>query len=117
MVMVFLMMKVLQCLRTMEDVDIFLLRPFTLPLEIKEFIIVVKMVVVDLSLKRPSTLSIAIVEFIILVLMVEVGLCLKRPDTIYFAAMEQEFMLMGELGIGLIPATIPPITEVDVADC
>ena len=56
----------------MEDVDIGLLRPATLPLTIAEVIILVMMVEADLGHKRPDTISITIVDFFILVLMVEV---------------------------------------------
>ena len=70
MVMVFLMMKVLQCLRVMEGVYVGILRPATIPLAIAQFIIVVTMLVVYLGLKRPSTLSLDIFDFILLVFMV-----------------------------------------------
>ena len=49
--MVFLMTKVLECLWVMEDVEIGLVRPSTIPISIAEFIIVVTMVALDLGLK------------------------------------------------------------------
>ena len=51
------------------------------------------------------------------VTMVEVDIGLKRSATIPIAVVDQELMLMEEVGISLIPATIPPINQVDVADC
>ena len=79
--MVFLMMKLLKCLRVMEDVDIGLLRPVTLHLVIAEFIIVVIMVEEDLSFLRPTTITLIIVEFIIMLVIVEVDLGLMIPAT------------------------------------
>ena len=76
------MMKVLQCLRVMEDVDIGLLIPATIPLAVADFIILVTMVDVDLGLKRPATISLKNFEFIILVLMLEVELGIKRLSNI-----------------------------------
>ena len=64
------MMKLLKCLRVMEDMDIFLLITATIPPAIVEFIIVVTIVEVDLGLKIPATLYLEIVWFIILMLMV-----------------------------------------------
>ena len=80
--MLFLVIKVLKYLCVMEDTEIGLLRPATLPLAIAEFIIAVMMVEVNLGLNRPATLYLAIVEFIILVLMLEVELGIKRPATL-----------------------------------
>ena len=115
--LVFLTMKVLKCLWMIKYVDLGLLRPSTLPLEITDFIIVVTMVEVDLGLKILATLSLEIVEFITLVLMVEVELGLKRQATILLEIMEQELMLTGEVGIGTITATLTPKTQVAVVDC
>ena len=60
-------------------------------------------------------------EFIIVmtkvVIMVEVDIGIKIPATITFAFVEQDLMLTGEVGIGLRPATITPITQVAVVDC
>ena len=57
---VFIMMKVLKCLRVMEGLEIGLLRPYTLPIATMEFTILVTMVEVDLGLKRPSRTSLTI---------------------------------------------------------
>ena len=57
---VFIMMKVLKCLRVMEGLEIGLLRPCTLPIATMEFTILVTMVEVDLGLKRPSRTSLTI---------------------------------------------------------
>ena len=56
----------------MEDVEIFLLRPATIPLAITYFIIVDMVLEVDLGIKIPASISLETVEFIILVLMLEV---------------------------------------------
>ena len=101
----------------MEDVEIYLLRPATLPFAIAEFIIVVKMLEMYLGRKGPATIYLSIVEFIILVLVVEVELGLKIPATLPLAIVEQELMFTVEVDIGLIPATLPPITQVDLVYC
>ena len=63
--MEFMMTKVLDCLRVTEDVDIGLLIPVTIPLEIVDFIAVttkvVMMVEVDIGHKIPSNLTLTIV--------------------------------------------------------
>ena len=60
-------------------------------------------------------------EFIIVmtkvVIMVDVDIGINIPATITFAFVEQDLMLTGEVGIGLRPATITPITQVAVVDC
>ena len=61
MMILFLMMKVLQCLQVMEDAKIVLLVPSTIPIEIAKFIILVTMVEVDLGLKILATLFLTIV--------------------------------------------------------
>ena len=108
----------LEFLRLMEGVDMGLLRPYTLPIVILEFIVVTNMVEVDIVLKRPANLPLKIMNFIIVVIkvvmMVEVDIYLKRPTTLPLAIMEQELMLVVEMDIGHIPATIPPITQVSV---
>ena len=50
-------------------------------------------------------------------MLIEVDLGHKRPATITLAIRKQELMLRVELNIGLRPATIPPITKVNVVDC
>ena len=92
--------------------DIGLLRPANIPLEIVEFIIVVKMADLDLYIKRPAITSLAIVEFIILVLMLEAELGIKRPFPHPLSIVEQYFMLLEEVDICIIPATVPPINQV-----
>ena len=47
----------------------------------------------------------------------EVDIGLKRPATLPIAVVDQDLMFMGEGGLGIIPATIPPINQVDVLDC
>ena len=101
----------------MEDGDIGLLRPENLPLTTTELIIVAMMEEVDIGLKIPATIPIVIVEFIILVKLVEVDLGLKRPDTLSLEIADQELIPTGWVDIGLIPATIPPNTQVLVVDC
>ena len=60
------MMKVLDYLQVTEEVDIGLKIPYTIPLTILDFIIlvikVVTMVEVDIGFKRPSTITIEIVD-------------------------------------------------------
>ena len=64
--MVFLMMKVLECLQVMEDMDIGLLRKATLPIATTDLIIVVikvvTMVEVDIGLNISAIITIAILE-------------------------------------------------------
>ena len=86
--MKFLITKFLKCLQAMEDVEIDLLRLATITLVTTEVIIVVMLVKVDVGYKRPNTLPLSIVD--------------------------KELMLKGELDIGLIPDTLPPITQVIV---
>ena len=49
--------------------------------------------------------------------MVEVYIGLKIPSTIPITIVEQWVMLMVEVDICLIPATLPPITQETVIDC
>ena len=53
---VFPMMKVLKGLQVMEDVDIGILRPSTLPLSIMYFIIAMTLADVDIGINRSVTL-------------------------------------------------------------
>ena len=115
--MVFLITKILKCLQVVEDVEIGLSRADIIPLAIADFIIVMIMVYIYLGLKKPDTITLAIVEFIILVLTVELELGLNIPATLPLVIMEQELMLTGEVDIGLIPATLPPITQFALVDC
>ena len=105
----------------MEDMDIGLLRPAIIPLEIMEFIIVVMMVEVDIGIKRTYTLPIVIVEFVIVVIkvvkVVDVDICLKILATLPCAILYKHLMLTVEVNIGLRPATISHITQLDVVDC
>ena len=70
---------------------------------------------------RPATPPLKIVYFIAVVIKVvtmeELDICIKRPATIYLAIVEQVLVVMVEVDIGLRPATLPPITQVDVVDC
>ena len=90
-----MMIEVLECLRAMEDMD--------------------------LGLKRPATLNISIMEFIVVVIKVvmmeEVDIGLKRPATITLEIMDQVFMVLEDVDIGIIPATIPTITQFGMVDC
>ena len=77
--MAFLMMKVLECLLVMKDVDLSIKRPCTLSPEIVEFILVVIEVVtmdnVNIGLNLLSTFPISIVEQVLMVMVeVEIGL-------------------------------------------
>ena len=60
MMIVFLIMRFLKCLRVMESMDIGLLRPSILPLAIAEFITVVSMTEVGLGIKIIATLPLEI---------------------------------------------------------
>ena len=75
----------------------------------------------DLGLMRPATPPLKIVYFIAVVIKVvtmeELDICIKRPATIYLAIVEQVLVVMVAVDIGLRPATLPPITQVDVVDC
>ena len=90
----------------LEYVYIFISIPDTPPLEITEFIIVVMMVELDLGLKRLDTIPLEIMEFIILVKMLEVDPGLKISENLTLTIADKELMLMGEVNIGLIPATL-----------
>ena len=89
--MEFLMMKVLKCLRVMEDMDMGFLRPSTIPLVIADILMVV--------------------------MLVEVDICHKIPATLLLKNVEHEFMLKVEVYIVLRPSTIPTVTQVTVVDC
>ena len=110
---VFMMMKIMQCLQIMKYVDIGLLIKSTLLLAIADFIIVLTLLEVDISINRPATISPSIMK---LVLTVEVELSLTRPATIPLKIMDQEFMLTGEVDTGRRTATLPPITQVALVD-
>ena len=88
--MVFLNMEVLECLWVMEEVDIGLKIPDTLPPEIAEFIFV--------NIK--------------VVMMEGVDIGLKIPDTLLLEVLEQVLMVILEGNISIRPATIPTITQV-----
>ena len=73
--------KVFKCLWVKKYVDIYLLRPDTIPQAIEE--------VVDIVLLRPANLPQIIAKDIIVVMLVEVDLGHKRPSTIPIAIKEQ----------------------------
>ena len=50
-------------------------------------------------------------------ILIEVDLGYNIPVTTPLAIREQELMLKGEVDIGLIPSTIPPITKVTMVEC
>ena len=50
-------------------------------------------------------------------MLVEVDLCHNRPAIPHLAIGEHKLMLKGEVDIGIRPATIPPITNVNVVYC
>ena len=92
--MVFMMMKVLECLSVMEDVDICLLRQTTIPLEVLEIIIVV----------------------IEVVMMLYVDMGLLRKATLPLLILDKELKLTGEVDMGLRPATLTPINKMAVVN-
>ena len=55
-------------------------------------------------------------EFKIVVTMVDVDLCLKIPDTLPHTRLDEFLMLVVEVDMGLNSTTLPPLTQVDVAD-
>ena len=110
--MEFLRKKVLKCLPVIKDVRICLLIPSNIPLVIVEV-----MKDIDIGLLIPSTLPPVITEVIKVVMLIEVDLGHNLPDKIPLPIVKHELMLKGELDIGLIPYTIPTITQVTVADC
>ena len=85
--------------------DVGLKIPATLPQVIAE--------VVDVGQVWPDTLNIIIADDVL----IEVDIGHKRLATIPLAIMEQEFLLKGEVDIGLISATISPLTKANVVDC
>ena len=42
---------------------------------------------------------------------------LKIPDTLPFSIVDKVLIVIGELDIGLRPATLPPITQATMVDC
>ena len=50
-------------------------------------------------------------------MLVEVDLGHKIPDNLPLSIGGKKLMLKGEADIGLRPATIPPITNMNVVDC
>ena len=42
---------------------------------------------------------------------------LKIPDTLPFSIVDKVLIVIGELDIGLRPATLPPVTQVTVVYC
>ena len=114
---VFLMTKVLKCLRVMENMDIGILRISTLPLAITDFIIAVTTRELYLGLNIPVTLPLKIVDFIILVTVTYMDIGLKRPATLPLAKLKEDVMLTRKEGICIIPATLTPITQVSMAYC
>ena len=115
--------KVLKCLRVGKFVDIGILIPATIPQVIVEVVNVVDIglkipatitqviaKVMDVGQVLPATLPIIITEY----MLIDVDIGHKRPATLPLAIGEHEFMLKGEVDIGLIPATITPIAMVNV---
>ena len=49
--------------------------------------------------------------------MEDVDLGLKIPATLIFKILYKWLMVIGEFNIGLIPDTLPPITQVNIVDC
>ena len=101
----------------MEDLDIGILRPETLPIAITDFIKVVTMLEVDIGLTRQAIILHTNVEFIFLVTMVEVDLSIKIPANLPLPIVDQDLMLTEEVDTYLRPATFLPITDVAVVDC
>ena len=63
-----------------------------------------------------TKLSMMMKEVIVVVVMKEVDLGLNIPATLPFKITEDVFMMMGELYIGIIPATIPPIIQLGLVN-
>ena len=92
----------MKCFCVRKDTEICLLRPAT--------ITEVNAEVVDIILLRSATLPIVITED----MLVEADLGHKRPSTLHLEIREHEFMLKGEVDIGLRPSTINPATKLTV---
>ena len=71
------------------------------------------MEVLDVGQERPATLPLITTED----MLTDVDLCHKRPSTLSLEIRGKLLMLKGEVYIGLRPATIPPLTNVNVVDC
>ena len=73
---------------------------------------------VDLGFMISATLHISVVEFIVVVIKVvmieEIYFGLNRPATLTFSIVEQVFMVMVEVYIGLIKSTLTTITQLVV---
>ena len=89
----------------MKVVEIVIKRPATLPQVITEVLGVVQVL--------PGTLTLAIAEY----MLIELDIVHKISATIPLLIGEQYVMLKAEFDIGLITATIPPITKVKMVDC
>ena len=50
-------------------------------------------------------------------MLVEVDLYHKKPATVPLAIREKLLMLKGDVGIGLVLATIPPISKLNMVYC
>ena len=86
----------------MKVVDIGLLRPATLPQVTAE--------VVDVVQVRPAIMLLVIAEG----MLIYVDLGNNIPATLPLVIGEQELMLKGEVDIGLQPATITPLTKLNM---
>ena len=88
MMMALIMLKVLDCLRLTEEVDLGLKRPATLPISIMACIVmVIKLVMMEdiyLCLKIPSTLPLTITEEVYLGLKITSTLPLKISQKDFF---------------------------------
>ena len=90
MMMALIMLKVLDCLRLTEEVDLGLKRPATLPISIMSCIVmVIKLVMMEdiyLCLKIPSTLPLTITEEVYLGLKITSTLPLKISQKDLFSS-------------------------------
>ena len=96
--------KVLECLWMIRRMNIGILISPTLTQVIAE--------VVEIGLLIPDKITIIFAED----MLVDVDLCNKRPANLPLGIGEHEFMLNGEVDIGLIPANIPPINKLNAVD-
>ena len=69
--------------------------------------------VVEVGQVLPDNFTLVIAED----MLIEADLVHKRPATITISIREHELILRGEAYIGLRPATITPITNVNMLDC
>ena len=74
----------------------------------------VAMIVTRVKIEVMIMVKIGVTEVL---LMEDMDLVLKRSETLPLAIWEKLLTVIGEVGIGPRPATLPPITQMIILDC